>query len=341
VFHTKISQTLRVAFPLVIALFAVQLVAKSDSTSLKKVRDEYPVALSKLKTTYKSLEAKGRLVQGDKEPLPDRGNLLQVSATGGQRKVVMQSFDSGSLKSQLMAETIFCIGRQASFTARKNLKQNRYMVSDLNARMEGNVNKPMDDSERGFSMFAGQYAYAPFSINGIDNSELFDQMKYRLTDATQFNLNGREVIRLYYRNMTGQENKENVTGEIDFDTARGWVVTRHKMTGSVKVANRPDVKKTDYTMTVSVEYEDEPDKFYKPRLVRVSSDFGKTTCVFDKFDFGCDKSDYEFTPEAYDLGNAMTTPAELGQSHLRYYIFGGALLALVAAWIAARKGIGQ
>ena len=301
--------------------------AIEDDALLKRVKAEYPAALNRLESSFRTVRGSGksRVVI----PLPKSAERTIVAEfsfafRGDSRRVVRRFTDTSPERTGSRGEA-YCINPTYSFSLSRDEPDKPYLLN-------GFATSGKDSVVATLRALAGDYVDAPFMVDGFAISRLMAAPGFRFSRASPASEGGLELIKLEFDcpNPDRGSNPEPwiYAGSLIVAPAKAW---------RLQYAEYFVHQSLKRMFKVTIDYGESNGDVPLPKKVAVVEPSHLTrTWEFDELSLA-PTPEAEFTMAAFGLPDLMSQPGvDQSRSHLGYWFVGLAIAGIIAAFTMRR-----
>ena len=305
--------------------------AIEDDALLKRVKAEYPAALNRLESSFRTVRGSGksRVVI----PLPKAAERTIVADfsfafQGTSRRVVRWFTDTSPERTGSRGEA-YCINPTYSFSLSRDDPDKPYLLNGFETSGKDSVDETL-------MALAGDYIDMPFMVDGVAISRLMAAPGFRFSRASPVSEGGLELIKVEFdcpNPDRGVRPKPWVyAGSLILAPSETWSLR------SAEYYFHPSLKRM---FKSTIDYQKTTGGVPLPKKVAVVEPSNLTrTWEFDELSLAS-TPESEFTMTAFGLPDLMNRPGvDQSRSHLGYWFVGlaivGILTALVMRKLASR-----
>ena len=296
----------------------------AGEADVQRLRQEYSGALATLSEAYSKVFATVSM------GAPNSGFEREFYTCNGFEKAIVRTKIEGNAVDPEMYEVVYCVGPEASFAMHRNLSEkSSYILDDVG----------YEDVRDKYNNIAGKYLYASFKFNGWASMNYSDESAFQILSATTKIDGDDEVLMFEYQKVATDENPNPTRGFVEVLPRRAWAFRHHEVRGTARASDASGASfDKSYTIVLDVKYDGDRDGIPIPKSVTYTYPNNKYEgCVFDSIEFGIDTPEREFTPAFYQMPNITKIARDPARSTSIYWLFGIAVLTLVAAVIIKKR----
>ena len=293
--------------------------AKSDDSSERRFRHEYPTAVAKLQERFQHVKGNGRLVV--ERGLPGKPGSTQTEKiefffdAKYLKVIILKEGDTltegKSTASKRAALKVACATPAYSFTVDRQTVSSPPQLNNFASGSGG----PMEESILAMKQ---QRVDAPF-VALAPLTELLTSPLNKINVVSSITKYGHECIKVEYdHEIRSSKGSVTLRSYVILDPALGWALREFEAdSGKAK-------------STTTVEYVDDNSKAPIPKRIELTSYGSRSIFDLERFEFGSTPLS-EFTLGAAGVGEIAKRGNTASRSQVPYWLIGGGILAGVVA----------